>query len=132
MCGLVRKLQKENILSFRFKLRIHPYTPFPHFPLIWDSNFWEAVRRQPEENECVLTKEKKLAWQSSRLAPLVWLLAPVMLKTCPKSGLLEVARDPQRVAVGVLGAQISGAWAAIMANLCPKKPAERYVFYRIN
>jgi hypothetical protein len=64
----------------------------------------------------VLTKEKKLAWQSSRLAPFVWLFVPVMLKTCPNTGLVEVDRDPQRVAEGVLGAQISGAWAAIMAE----------------
>ena len=42
--------------------------------------YLEAVGRDKMN---VLTKEKKFAWQSSRLAPLVWVLAPVMLKTCP-------------------------------------------------
>ena len=39
--------------------------------------------------ENVLTNEKKLAWQSSRLAPLVWVLAPVMMRSCPSSGLRD-------------------------------------------
>lgn len=70
-----------------------------------------------ESNKSSLTKEKKLAWQSSRLAPLVWELAPVIVKTCPEvRGLVGVGRDPQRVAVEVAGAQISGAWASIMAE----------------